>query len=37
MFGFSRGRELEKIGIRLPDAVELSRDNVSVPVANQLG
>jgi acyl-CoA dehydrogenase len=37
MPGFTRGRTLEKIGIKAQDTVELSFDNVTVPVANRLG
>ncbi|GGK59853.1 acyl-CoA dehydrogenase family protein [Streptomyces flaveus] len=37
MPGFSRGRELDKIGIRVQDTVELAFDDVRVPVANRLG
>jgi acyl-CoA dehydrogenase len=37
MAGFSRGRVLNKIGIKVQDTVELSFDNVRVPVANRLG
>ena len=35
--GFRRGRLLDKIGQRAQDTVELSFDNVRVPVANLLG
>jgi acyl-CoA dehydrogenase len=37
MPGFTRGRVLEKIGIKAQDTVELSFDGVRVPVANRLG
>jgi acyl-CoA dehydrogenase len=37
MPGFSRGRVLEKLGIKAQDTVELAFDNVRVPVANRLG
>ncbi|NKQ51521.1 acyl-CoA dehydrogenase [Amycolatopsis sp. K13G38] len=37
MPGFSRGRTLNKIGIRVQDTVELSFEDVRVPVANRLG
>lgn len=35
--GFTRGRRLEKIGLKAQDTVELSFDDVRVPVANRLG
>jgi acyl-CoA dehydrogenase len=35
--GFSRGRKLEKIGLRGQDTAELFFDNVRVPVTNRLG
>ncbi|MBA2947861.1 acyl-CoA dehydrogenase family protein [Streptomyces himalayensis] len=37
MPGFSRGRVLDKIGIKVQDTVELAFDDVRVPVANRLG
>ncbi|WP_416969728.1 acyl-CoA dehydrogenase family protein [Streptomyces sp. 4F14] len=37
MPGFTRGRVLEKLGIKTQDTVELSFDEVRVPVANRLG
>ena len=37
MPGFSRGRTLEKIGLKVQDTVELAFDDVRVPVANRLG
>jgi acyl-CoA dehydrogenase len=37
MPGFSRGRVLNKMGIKVQDTVELSFDDVRVPVANRLG
>jgi len=37
MPGFSRGRVLDKIGLKVQDTVELSFDDVRVPVANRLG
>jgi acyl-CoA dehydrogenase len=37
MPGFTRGRVLDKIGIRVQDTVELAFDDVRVPVANRLG
>jgi len=37
MAGFERGRRLEKIGLHAQDTVELSFDDVRVPVANRLG
>lgn len=37
MAGFSRGRNLEKIGLKAQDTAELFFDNVRVPVANLLG
>jgi acyl-CoA dehydrogenase len=37
MSGFTRGRVLEKIGIKVQDTVELSFDDVRVPVGNRLG
>jgi len=37
MPGFTRGRVLEKIGIKVQDTVELSFDDVRVPVGNRLG
>jgi len=37
MPGFSRGRELEKMGCKVQDTAELSFTDVRVPVANQLG
>jgi alkylation response protein AidB-like acyl-CoA dehydrogenase len=37
MDGFSRGRNLEKIGMHAQDTAELFFENVHVPVANRLG
>ncbi|MDX3382249.1 acyl-CoA dehydrogenase family protein [Streptomyces niveiscabiei] len=37
MPGFTRGRVLDKLGIRVQDTVELAFDEVRVPVANRLG
>ncbi|MDH2427061.1 acyl-CoA dehydrogenase family protein [Sphaerisporangium sp. TRM90804] len=37
MEGFSRGRNLEKIGLHAQDTAELIFENVRVPVANRLG
>ena len=37
MPGFKRGRELEKMGCKVQDTVELSFEDVRVPVANRLG
>jgi len=37
MEGFSRGRNLEKIGLHAQDTAELFFDDVRVPVANRLG
>ena len=37
MPGFTRGRVLEKLGIKVQDTVELAFDDVRVPVANRLG
>ncbi len=37
MPGFSRGRELEKMGCKVQDTAELSFVDVRVPVANRLG
>lgn len=37
MPGFTRGRVLEKLGIKVQDTVELVFDGVRVPVANRLG
>jgi acyl-CoA dehydrogenase len=37
MPGFTRGRELEKMGCKVQDTAELSFLDVRVPVANQLG
>ncbi|MFJ9124226.1 acyl-CoA dehydrogenase family protein [Streptomyces sp. NPDC102340] len=37
MPGFTKGRELDKIGIRVQDTVELAFDDVRVPAANRLG
>jgi alkylation response protein AidB-like acyl-CoA dehydrogenase len=37
MAGFSRGRNLEKIGLHAQDTAELFFDDVRVPVANLLG
>lgn len=35
--GFTKGRNLEKIGLHAQDTSELAFDNVRVPVANRLG
>jgi acyl-CoA dehydrogenase len=35
--GFSKGRKLDKLGLRVGDTVELAYDEVRVPVANRLG
>ena len=35
--GFEKGRKLDKIGLRAQDTVELSFQDVRVPVANRLG
>lgn len=35
--GFTKGRKLEKLGLRVQDTVELSFQDVSVPAANVLG
>ena len=35
--GFTKGRKLEKLGLRAQDTIELSFDDVQVPVANRLG
>ncbi|MEU7812300.1 acyl-CoA dehydrogenase family protein [Pseudonocardia sp. NPDC049154] len=35
--GFTRGRKLEKLGVRATDTAELFFDDVRVPVANRLG
>jgi acyl-CoA dehydrogenase len=35
--GFTRGRELEKMGCKVQDTAELSFEDVRVPVANRLG
>lgn len=35
--GFTKGRRLEKIGLKVQDTIELSFDEVRVPVANLLG
>ncbi|MFG2943345.1 acyl-CoA dehydrogenase family protein [Streptomyces sp. NPDC048282] len=35
--GFTRGRVLDKLGIKVQDTVELAFDHVRVPVANRLG
>lgn len=35
--GFSKGRKLEKIGLKAQDTAELFFDNVRVPVGNRLG
>ncbi|MEV6508744.1 acyl-CoA dehydrogenase family protein [Streptomyces sp. NPDC051642] len=35
--GFTRGRVLHKMGIKVQDTVELAFDDVRVPVANRLG
>ncbi|MFF0224104.1 acyl-CoA dehydrogenase family protein [Streptomyces sp. NPDC004629] len=37
MPGFTRGRVLDKMGIKAQDTVELSFDDVRVPVTNRLG
>ncbi|MFI1212967.1 acyl-CoA dehydrogenase family protein [Streptomyces sp. NPDC020802] len=37
MPGFTRGRVLDKMGIKAQDTVELAFDDVHVPVANRLG
>ncbi|TIC86275.1 acyl-CoA dehydrogenase [Nocardioides sp. GY 10113] len=37
MEGFTRGRNLEKLGLKAQDTAELSFDNVVVPKANLLG
>ncbi|AVV45632.1 acyl-CoA dehydrogenase family protein [Streptomyces sp. ID05-04B] len=37
MPGFTRGRVLDKMGIKVQDTVELGFDEVRVPVANRLG
>ncbi|GLW96357.1 acyl-CoA dehydrogenase family protein [Microtetraspora sp. NBRC 16547] len=37
MEGFTRGRNLDKIGMHAQDTAELFFDNVRVPVANRLG
>jgi acyl-CoA dehydrogenase len=37
MLGFEKGRQLDKLGLRTQDTVELSFQNVRVPVANRLG
>jgi acyl-CoA dehydrogenase len=37
MTGFSRGRNLDKLGLKSQDTAELFFDNVKVPVANRLG
>ncbi|MFC9840451.1 acyl-CoA dehydrogenase family protein [Rhodococcus sp. NPDC127530] len=37
MPGFTKGPQLEKIGLKVQDTVELCFDNVRVPVANVLG
>jgi acyl-CoA dehydrogenase len=37
MPGFTRGRVLDKMGIKVQDTVELAFDDVRVPVANRLG
>ncbi|MFK0157623.1 acyl-CoA dehydrogenase family protein [Streptomyces sp. NPDC090499] len=37
MPGFTRGRVLDKLGIKVQDTVELAFDGVRVPVANRLG
>ncbi|GGQ33290.1 acyl-CoA dehydrogenase family protein [Streptomyces mutabilis] len=37
MPGFTRGRVLEKMGIKAQDTVELAFDDVRVPVVNRLG
>ncbi|MEU9346756.1 acyl-CoA dehydrogenase family protein [Streptomyces sp. NPDC048278] len=37
MPGFTRGRVLDKLGIKVQDTVELAFDDVRIPVANRLG
>ncbi|MET9830842.1 acyl-CoA dehydrogenase family protein [Streptomyces sp. NPDC006385] len=37
MPGFTRGRILDKLGIKVQDTVELAFDDVRVPLANRLG
>jgi len=37
MGGFSKGRTLEKIGLKAQDTAELFFDNVRVPITNRLG
>ncbi|WP_084964802.1 acyl-CoA dehydrogenase family protein [Thermoactinospora rubra] len=37
MEGFTRGRNLEKVGLKAQDTAELFFDNVRVPVENRLG
>ena len=37
MPGFTKGRTLDKLGLKAQDTVELSFDDVRVPVANRLG
>ncbi|MET9089388.1 acyl-CoA dehydrogenase family protein [Streptomyces sp. NPDC004237] len=37
MPGFTRGRVLDKLGIKVQDTVELAFDDVRVPVVNRLG
>jgi acyl-CoA dehydrogenase len=37
MPGFTRGRVLDKLGLKVQDTAELAFDNVRVPVANRLG
>ncbi|WOX16605.1 acyl-CoA dehydrogenase family protein [Streptomyces sp. N50] len=37
MPGFTRGRVLHKMGIKVQDTVELAFDDVRIPVANRLG
>ncbi|MFI6501913.1 acyl-CoA dehydrogenase family protein [Nonomuraea typhae] len=37
MDGFTRGRNLEKVGLKAQDTAELFFENVRVPVANRLG
>ncbi|MEW9554412.1 acyl-CoA dehydrogenase family protein [Nonomuraea sp. NPDC050783] len=37
MDGFTRGRNLDKVGMKAQDTAELFFDNVRVPVANRLG
>lgn len=37
MPGFAKGRRLSKIGLRAQDTVELTFDNVRVPLSNRLG